>query len=221
MMRGAFARFLPVVIACLAGVGAGSNLLVATVAAESSGDWQITAKVDEAAKTKVLNVKVEARKTAHDGLFLPPDALLQLICLKNKPLIHVMFAFQIGSRLIPKFAIALTKSRCSRSRPRILRGLKIFVIEKKTEVKQFLDGLATANALYIQISSLDKAVRALSFAWPAHNGDRRAHRLLQARRQEDVRALRSTCPLCHRKIAIGVLNGRAWGPASTSPQRFC
>ena len=39
---------------------------------------------------------------------------------------------------------------------RILRGLKIFVIEKKTEVKQFLGGLAMANSLYIQISSLDK-----------------------------------------------------------------
>jgi hypothetical protein len=34
---------------------------------------------------------------------------------------------------------------------RILRGLRIFVIENKTEVMQFLDGLATANALYIQI----------------------------------------------------------------------
>ena len=40
--------------------------------------------------------------------------------------------------------------------PRILRGLKIFVIEKKAEMTQFLAGLATANALYIQISSLDK-----------------------------------------------------------------
>ena len=44
-------------------------------------------KVDEAAKTKVFNVKLEARKTAHDGLFLPPDALLQLVCLKGQPLI--------------------------------------------------------------------------------------------------------------------------------------
>ena len=51
----------------------------------------------------------------------------------------------------------------------ILRGLKIFVIEKKTEVKQFLGGLAMANSLYIQISSLDKGARALSFAWRARN----------------------------------------------------
>ena len=83
-MRGALARFPFVFLACLAGSFAGSNLLVVTAGAESSGDWQITVKVDEAAKTKVFNVKLEARKTAHDGLFLPPDALLQLVRLPDR-----------------------------------------------------------------------------------------------------------------------------------------
>jgi hypothetical protein len=69
-----------------------------SAATERSGDWQITGKIDEAAKTKTFNVKLEAWKTAHDGLFLPPDALLQLVCLRGQPLIHVMFAFQIGSK---------------------------------------------------------------------------------------------------------------------------
>ena len=110
-MRGALARFPFVILACLAGSFAGSNLL-----AESSGDWQITAKVDEAAKTKVFNVKLEARKTAHDGLFLPPDALLQLVCLKGQPLIHVMFAFQIGSKADSEILYRFDESRCGRSR---------------------------------------------------------------------------------------------------------
>ena len=162
-MRGALARFLFVVLACLAGAGAGSDLIVATAAAESSGDWQISAKVDDVAKTKVLNVKVEARKTTHDGLFLPPDALLQLVCLKDKPLIHVMFAFQIGSKADSEILYRFDAGPMQRVEPRILRGLKIFVIETKTEVKQFLDGLATANALYIQISSLDKGSTSAEF----------------------------------------------------------
>ena len=163
MMRGAFARFLPVVIACLAGVGAGSNLLVATVAAESSGDWQITAKVDEAAKTNVLNVKVEARKTAHDGLFLPPDALLQLVCLKNKPLIHVMFAFQIGSKADSEIRYRFDEKPMQPVEARILPRAQDLRDREETEVKQFLDGLATANALYIQISSLDKGSTSAEF----------------------------------------------------------
>ena len=162
-MRGALARFLFVFLACLAGSFAGSNLLVVTAGAKSSGDWQITVKVDEAAKTKVFNVKLEARKTAHDGLFLPPDALLQLVCLKGQPLIHVMFAFQIGSKADSEILYRFDEKPMQPVEARILRGLKIFVIEKKTEVKQFLDGLATANALYIQISSLDKGGTSAEF----------------------------------------------------------
>ena len=157
-MRGALARFPFVILACLAGSFAGSNLL-----AESSGDWQITAKVDEVAKTKVFNVKLEARTTAHDGLFLPPDALLQLVCLKGQPLIHVMFAFQIGSKADSEILYRFDEKPMQPVEARILRGLKIFVIEKKTEVEQFLGGLATANALYIQISSLDKGGTSAEF----------------------------------------------------------
>jgi hypothetical protein len=161
-MRGA--RFLSaVVLGALIGMCAGRDALIATAAAESSGDWQITAKVDDAAKTKVFNVKVEARKTAHDGLFLPPDALLQLVCLKGQPLIHVMFAFQIGSKADSEILYRFDEKPMQPVEVRILRGLKIFVIENKTEVKQFLDGLATANALYIAISSLDKGSTSAEF----------------------------------------------------------
>ena len=96
MMRGAFARFLPVVIACLAGVGR----LKPSRRYCGSRIFRGLADYGEGRRgSKDQGLKCEgARKTAHDGLFLPPDALLQLICLKNKPLIHVMFAFQIGSK---------------------------------------------------------------------------------------------------------------------------
>jgi hypothetical protein len=162
-MRRAFARvLLAVVVALLLGVCAGRALVV-TAGAESSGDWQITATVDDAAKTKVFNVKLEARKTAHDGLFLPPDALLQLVCLKGHPLIHFMFAFQIGSKADSEILYRFDEKPMQPVEARILRGLKIFVIEKRTEVKQFLDGLATANALYIAISSLDKGGTSAEF----------------------------------------------------------
>jgi len=162
-MRGALARFPFVFLACLAGSFAGSNLLVVTAGAESSGDWQITAKVDEVAKTKVFNVKLEATTTAHDGLFPPPDGLLQLVCLKGQPLVDVMFAFQIGSKADSEILYRFDEKPMQPVEARILRGLKIFVIEKKTEVEQFLGGLATANALYIQISSLDKGGTSAEF----------------------------------------------------------
>jgi hypothetical protein len=75
-MRGG--RFLSaVVLSALLGVCAGRDALIAAAAAESSGDWRITKEIDSVTGAKILNMKIEARKTAHDGLFLPPDALLQ------------------------------------------------------------------------------------------------------------------------------------------------
>jgi hypothetical protein len=161
-MRGAVSRLF---LIGLAGFGACALLHVTRVSAatERSGDWQITGKIDEAAKTKTFNVKLEARKTAHDGLFLPPDALLQLVCLRGQPLIHVMFAFQIGSKADSEIFYRFDDAAMQPVEVRILRGLRIFVIEKKTEVKQFLNGLATANALYFQISSLDKGNTSAEF----------------------------------------------------------
>jgi hypothetical protein len=162
-MRGARSLSVVLLVAFLLGICAGRDALIATAAAESSGDWQITAKVDDAAKTKIFNVKVEAKKTTHEGLFLPPDAILQLVCLKNQPLIHVMFAFQIGSKADSEILYHFDDKPMQPVEARILRGLKIFVIEDKAEVKQFLDGLATANALYIAISSLDKGGTSAEF----------------------------------------------------------
>ena len=128
--------------------------------------------------------------------------------LKDKPLIHVMFAFQIGSKADSEILYRFDAGPMQLVEPRILRELKIFVIETKTEVKQFLDGLATANALYIQISSLDKGSTSAEF------------RVAGAQRRIDVPPpIASPRPrrcergrsalLCLGKIAIAVLNRRA------------
>jgi hypothetical protein len=144
-------------------LGSGLVAFIATATAESSGDWQITTKVDSVTGAKILNVRLEARKTAHDGLFLPPDALLQLGCLKNHPLIHVTFAFQIGSKGDSEISYRFDNQPAQPIEARILRGLRIMVIEDKNEVAKFIDGLATANALYHVISSLDKGRTSAEF----------------------------------------------------------
>jgi hypothetical protein len=134
-----------------------------TAAAESSGDWQISTRVDSVTGAKILNVKLEARKTAHDGLFLPPHALLQLGCLKNHPLIHFTFAFQIGSKGDSEISYRFDEQPAQPVEARILRGLRIMVIEDKKEVATFFDGLAAANALYVVVSSLDKGRTSAEF----------------------------------------------------------
>jgi len=152
-----------VVCAVVLGLGSGLVAFIATAAAESSGDWRITTRVDSVTGAKILNVRLEARKTAHDGLFLAPDALLQLGCLKNHPLIHVAFAFQIGSKADSEISYRFDNQPAQPVEARILRGLRIMVIEDKNEVAKFIDGLATANALYLVISSLDKGRTSAEF----------------------------------------------------------
>jgi hypothetical protein len=73
------------VCALVLGLGSGLVAFIATATGESSGDWQITTKVDSVTGAKILNVRLEARKTAHDGLFLPQDALVQLGCSRTIP----------------------------------------------------------------------------------------------------------------------------------------
>jgi hypothetical protein len=74
-----------------------------------------------------------------------------------------MFAFQIGSKADSEIFYRFDDKPPQPVEARILRGLKIFVIEDKTEVKQFHDALAKANALYIMISSLDKGKTSAEF----------------------------------------------------------
>lgn len=74
-----------------------------------------------------------------------------------------MFAFQIGSKADSEILYRFDEKPMQPVEARILRGLRIFVIEDKTEVKQFLAGLPTANALFIEIHSLDKGRTSAEF----------------------------------------------------------
>jgi len=74
-----------------------------------------------------------------------------------------MFAFQIGSKADSEILYRFDEKPMQPVDARILRGLKIFVIEDKAEMNQFLDGLATANLLYVVVSSLAKGRTSAEF----------------------------------------------------------
>lgn len=122
--------------------------------AASSGDWQITQKVDSVTGSKLTNVLLRSSKTTHDGLMFAPNAVMQFVCLKGRPLIHLMFGFQIGSKADTEVSYRFDEGPAQPVQPRILRGLQIAVIENKAEVAEFLRALPTANALYLVVNSL-------------------------------------------------------------------
>ncbi len=137
--------------------------VVPAAAAAFSGDWQITAKTDSVTGRKVANILLQSSKTAHDGLYFAPKAVMQLGCLKGQPLIHLMFGFQIGSKADSEISYRFDDKPPREVDARILPGLKIAVIEDHAEVAQFFAELATANALYIVVSSLAKGRTSAEF----------------------------------------------------------
>ena len=122
----------------------------------SSGDWRIARKVDSVTGGTLTNISLESSQTSHPGLALIPHALLQFACLKGQLLIYLQFAFQVGSKADSDISYRFDEKPSHSVEAHILRGLKIVVIENKGEVAQFVQGLQTANALYVVITSLAK-----------------------------------------------------------------
>lgn len=128
-----------------------------------TGDWRITQEVDRVTGAQITNVLLKSSKTLHSGLALTPAALLQFVCLKGQPLVHLQFAFKVGSKGDSDVAYRFDNKPAHPVEPRILRGLKIMLIEDQREVAQFLDGLATAKVLYLTINSLAKGRTSAEF----------------------------------------------------------
>lgn len=137
--------------------------LAATAQAASSGDWQILQEVDNVTGAKLTTVLLPSRKIAHSGLALTPRALLQFACRKGQLLLHLQFGFQIGSKGDSDVSYRFDGRPAHAVKVRILRGLKIMVIENEAEVAQFLDELATANVLFMVINSLAKGRTSAEF----------------------------------------------------------
>ena len=129
----------------------------------SSGDWRISRNVDSVTGAKLANIFLESSKTSHSGLWFAPQAWFQFGCLKGQPLVHLQFAFQVGSKGDSDVAYRFDQSPKHAVEARFLRGLKIVVIEKNDEVRQFLDELKTANVLYVMINSIAKGSTSAEF----------------------------------------------------------
>jgi hypothetical protein len=152
-----------VIAALLLAACATRGVWVEAAKAASAGDWQISRKVDSVTGARLTNVLLPSSKTAHSGLRYTPRALLQFACLKGQPVVHLQFAFRVGSKGDSDVSYRFDKEPSHSVKARFLRGLKIVLIEDKSEVAQFMDGLATANVLHLTISSMAKGRTSAEF----------------------------------------------------------
>ncbi|HET7447575.1 MAG TPA: hypothetical protein VFJ49_06650 [Methyloceanibacter sp.] len=129
----------------------------------SSGAWQISKSTDSVTGEATGNIKLTANQTSHDGRTFPGGTGLQLVCFKGQPVVHFIFIFQIGSKSDSEISYRFDDKPAHTIKPHILRGLEMMVIEDRSEVAQFMNGLATANTLYLTINSLAKGGSTASF----------------------------------------------------------
>jgi hypothetical protein len=123
---------------------------------QSSGDWNIERETDRVTGEALTEVWLKSSQISHPGLPAIPHALLEFACLKGQLLVRLQFGFQVGSKADSDVSYRFDDKQSHSVEARMLRGLKIVVIEKEGEVAQFTQGLATANVLYVVINSLAK-----------------------------------------------------------------
>jgi len=129
----------------------------------SAGDWRIVRGVDTVTGGTLTNVRLQASRTANSRYASTPNALLQFACVKGQLVIHLQFAFQVGSKADSEISYRFDERPGHTIKGHILRGLKIVVIDDKREAVPFIDELQTANVLYVVISSLAKGRTSVEF----------------------------------------------------------
>jgi len=165
-MRGVLARFLSaVVLSALLGVCAGRDALIATAAAEFSGDWRITEKTDPITGSPASTALLRSSKTMNSALAVTPAGYLQLGCFKGKPSVGLVFAFDVGNTKDSEFGYRFDAKPGRQISPRFLSNHKTIVIEAKADVEQFAAELTASNVLFVQIRSLTRGRQEPSFKW--------------------------------------------------------
>lgn len=161
------ARYAPsvlvVIAALLLSARAARDPLISAAGATPSGNWWIERQTDRITGAPISSALLSSSRTAHSGLALTPAAQLQLACFKGQALVRFAFAFRAGATKNSVFGYRFDEKQGHEIKVRFLRGNKILVIQGKTEVAQFVDELAAASVLYIQIRSLTKGRTAAEF----------------------------------------------------------
>jgi hypothetical protein len=163
-VRWGFARSVFAVVASLSLAACAANGSLGSAAeAGSSGDWQIASKVDAISGKTYSTAVLETNRVSNAALPFAGGALLQLVCFKGEPLVHLTFAFQLGANATSTIAYRFDDKPGRGVKPHFLRGNNIFVIEEKDEVRGFVNELAAANVLIMRVSSLTKGQTTAEF----------------------------------------------------------
>ena len=127
----------------------------ASVNAATAGNWRIERQLDRITGAPISSAFLVTRSVSNSAILFPKPAELQLMCFKQQPAVRVAFTFKVGSTKNAELGYRFDDRPGHEPPVRFVEDYKTIVIEDKAAVTQFVDELATANALYVRIRSFD------------------------------------------------------------------
>lgn len=145
-----------VVVACLLGACAGRDPYVFSELNKVSGNWTIDKTVDRVTGAPTASAILTTQTASNSGVPQPGNAMLQLTCFENNPIVRLSFDFKIGTDKNSVLGYRFDdKPGRDNVVSRILVGYTVLVVEDPAEVARFVADLATSAALVVRIRSLN------------------------------------------------------------------
>jgi hypothetical protein len=135
--------------------GCARDPYVSTAGAIRDGNWRIERQLDRVTGAPLSNAFVISQNVSSSAIDFPRPASLSIHCFKGDPIVRLAFDFKVGSTRNSVLGYQFDGKPGREVAARFLQDFRTVVIEDKTEVAQFVDDLAGANALYVRIRSLN------------------------------------------------------------------
>ena len=154
-MRIAYLRLVPAAVLALFLGACARDPIVADRTAVRSGEWRVERTTDRVTGKPITNATLNTRTSSNASAVFPQPATLQLACFLGKPIVSFTFDFKIGTNLNSFLGYRFDDKPGHEIGARFLASANTVVIEDPAEVAQFASELATSNALYVRIRSLN------------------------------------------------------------------
>lgn len=128
------------------------------------GGWRIERVEDRITGLPVSSSMLPASVTSSATQLIARNALLQLMCFQNAPVVRIAFNDRVGSNRNAMLGYRFDDRPGKEAEARFLRDYKTVVIEGPDEVAAFAEALTTARQLYVRIRSLNNPRTSAEFS---------------------------------------------------------
>lgn len=162
--RAIGAALLTQALVALALAGCARDPYVAGGPIARAGQWRIEQQTDRVTGLPVSSATLPARLTTSSTQLIARNALLQLMCFRDAPVVRIAFRERIGSNRNSMLGYRFDERPGREAQARFLQDYTTVVIEDPAEVAAFVRELASAQTLYVRVRSLNAPRNSAEFA---------------------------------------------------------